>query len=214
MPLALDFYQKSLKTVSEGDAKMKGILNFQIGFLLLEQSFYKEAIPYFKNSLAMEKLLNDSLMTAYVLQKIAYAYQEEKNDSCLIYYNMALRIAKETGNKGLNDEILSSLATYYIDCRNYSKAKSYAMPIISHMDPDDPAMASFLYVAATAFRMLGERGSSAYYYHRLGELKSIEAKTEAYLNLFKIYRTGNNADKAFEYFINPPPKKKYIYIYG
>ncbi len=92
--MALDFYQKSLKTVSEGDAKMKGILNFQIGFLLLEQSFYKEAIPYFKNSLAMEKLLNDSLMTAYVLQKIAYAYQEEKNDSCLIYYNMALRIAK------------------------------------------------------------------------------------------------------------------------
>ncbi len=178
---------------------MKGILNFQIGYLLLEQSFPKEALPYFKSSLSVERARKDSVMMTYVMQKLAYVYQESRNDSCLFFYKEALSIAKNIKNENLYNEILSSLATYYIDSGEYCKAKDYAMPIISPMKSDNPATASFLYVAATACRMLGDNIQAKRFYKELAAQYEIEAQTEAYLNLSKICRKEGNMDSAFEY---------------
>lgn len=199
MPMALEFYHKALTTISSDDINMKSILNFQIGYLLFKQSFHKESLPYFKESLVMERTRNDSVMMAYVMQKIAYAYQESKNDSCLFFYEEALSIAKKIKKENLYNEILSSLATYYIESKEYRKAKSCAMPILSTIKDGNPAIASFLYVAATSCMMLGENTQAIRFYHELGEQDEIEAQAEAYLNLSKIYRNDGNVDKAFEY---------------
>lgn len=197
-PIAMDFYLKALDAADTGNLKLRSILNFQTGFILLCQSYYQESLPYFEKSYRLEIQRRDTAMAVYALQKMAYAYQGENNDSCLACYHKAMDFAERIHDKALYNEILSSLGAYYLKRGKYDKAKTCALPSLSS-EEDDPARASILNVAAQSYKMLEECDSAAYYYHLLARQPGIDARTEAYKNLSEIYRAKDNMNKAFEF---------------
>lgn len=199
VPMALELYQKAYKTANDEDLNFRSALNFQIGFILLEQSLNKECLPYFWKSFNVEKKQKDTKMMAYVMQKIAYAYQANNNDSCVVFYLKAAKLAKETKGEELYDEILSSLASYYINNKKYGTALKYARPALSHTDMGMKAKASFIEVMATSHMNLGNTDSAAFYYHKLEDIDLIEAKEVASKNLARIYNKKKDTDKTIHY---------------
>ena len=95
MPMALEYYHKAKDEYGEHADKLSSALDFQIGMLLYEQSFYQSALPYFRSVFKTDSVRRDTAMMANTLQKIAYAYQAQGSDSCLAYYRQALKISSE-----------------------------------------------------------------------------------------------------------------------
>lgn len=199
-PMAIEYYQKSLKHVDAENISLRSILNFQVGFLMLEQMLTKESLPYFFNSYKLEEEQGDTIMMIYVLQKIGYVYRDEKSDSCSVFYKKAAKLAEAISNKTVYNDIQSSLASYYLSKHDYKRAKICALPALKSKNPSLKTKASYLDVVASVYRNLDCLDSAAYYYNKLYELDDLEAKTVSSANLARIYRQKNDMGKAFYYF--------------
>lgn len=99
-PMAIDFFQQAMASLPDTtDLKMRSILNFQTGFLLLYQGVYDPAIDYFRESLRLEQLRKDTAMVAFCFEKLAYTYRDKGvNDSALFYFEKAHQCAKAMGD--------------------------------------------------------------------------------------------------------------------
>ena len=195
IPMALEFYKKALELVGHNDKKFLSILNFQVGFLLLEQSLSGEALPYFKTSYQLEEQRRDTVMIIYSLQKIAYAYQDEKNDSCLMFYKKALQLSKKSRNAELYNSILSSLGSYYLTVGKNEEAYTYAKPALCAVTEDNQAWESFVYVAAKSCMNLNKRDSALAYYLMLDKSDNVGVQWEANLSLSQLFLERGNVSK-------------------
>ena len=201
IPMALEFYKKSLTIVADKNSKFASAVNFQTGFQLLEQSFYKDAMNYFRESLRIETMQHDSSMMAYCLQKIAYAYQKEKNDSCFLYYKEALDIAQRSNDIQVCNEMKSSLANYYVEKAEYEKAKDLSMPVIHTMSDDNNAKDSFYDVAGLSYLGLGRLDSALYFFNELNKIEKIKTKVESSYQLAHIYNIKGDSKRSLMYMV-------------
>ena len=199
IPMALEFYKKALTIVADKNSKFASAVNFQTGFHLLEQSFYKEAMNYFRESLRIETMYHNSAMMAYCLQKIAYVYQEEKNDSCFLYYKEALDIAQKSNDMQVCNEMKSSLANYYVGKAEYEKAKDLSLPVIHTMSDDNNAKDSFYDVAGLSYLGLGRLDSALYFFNELNKIEKIETKVESSRQLAHIYNIKGDSKRSLMY---------------
>ena len=199
IPMALEFYKKALTIVADKNSKFASAVNFQTGFQLLEQSFYKEAMNYFRESLRIETMHHNSAMMAYCLQKIAYVYQEEKNDSCFLYYKEALDIAQKSNDIQVCNEMKSSLANYYVGKAEYEKAKDLSLPVIHTMSDDNNAKDSFYDVAGLSYLGLGRLDSALYFFNELNKIEKIETKVESSRQLAHIYNIKGDSKRSLMY---------------
>ena len=199
IPMALEFYKKALTIVADKNSKFASAVNFQTGFQLLEQSFYKEAMNYFRESLRIEMMQHNSAMMAYCLQKIAYVYQEEKNDSCFLYYKEALNIAQKSNDMQVCNEMKSSLANYYVEKAEYEKAKDLSLPVIHTMSDDNNAKDSFYDVAGLSYLGLGRLDSALYFFNELNKTEKIKTKVESSRQLAHIYNIKGDSKRSLMY---------------
>lgn len=201
MPMALEYYHKAKDEYGEHADKLSSALNFQIGMLLYEQSFYQSALPYFRSVFKTDSVRRDTAMMAYTLQKIAYAYQAQGSDSCLAYYRQALKISSEKRDTNLYNEMLSSMASYYLYNGEYDKAKNLALPVVSTAGEDNPSLDSFYDVLALSYFRLGRCDSARYYFTKLYNTNTAEAKKEASKYLAKIYREEGDITAALDFIL-------------
>lgn len=201
MPMALEYYHKAKNEYGEHADKLSSALDFQIGLLLYEQSFYQSALPYFRNVYKADSVRRDTAMMAYTLQKIAYAYQAQGNDSCLLFYRQALEVSREKRDTNLYNEMLSSMASYYLDKGEYVKAKNLARPVVSTAGEDNPSMDSFYDVLALSYFRLGIRDSARCYFAKLYQTNTAEGRKEACKYLAKIYREEGDIASALDYML-------------
>ena len=199
IPMALEFYKKALTIVADKNSKFASAVNFQTGFQLLEQSFYKEAMNYFRESLRIETMQHNSAMMAYCLQKIAYVYQEEKNDSCFLYYKEALDIAQKSNDMQVCNEMKSSLANYYVEKAEYEKAKDLSLPVIHTMSDDNNAKDSFYDVAGLSYLGLGRLDSALFFFNELNKTEKIKTKVESSRQLAHIYNIKGDSKRSLMY---------------
>ena len=199
IPMALEFYKKALNIVADKNSKFASAVNFQTGFQLLEQSFYKEAMNYFRESLRIETMQHNSAMMAYCLQKIAYVYQEEKNDSCFLYYKEALNIAQKSNDMQVCNGMKSSLANYYVEKAEYEKAKDLSLPVIHTMSDDNNAKDSFYDVAGLSYLGLGRLDSALYFFNELNKTEKIKTKVESSRQLAHIYNIKGDSKRSLMY---------------
>lgn len=199
MPMALHYYRQCISSLSDEKCRLSGNVNFQTGYLFLEQGFPNYALPYFRKSLEIEQALTDTAMAVYCLQKIAYSYQDMKSDSCLLYFERALRLADHTRQDWLINEIKSSLATYYLQKGSYGKAKELALPVLRTMEDENPGKNSFYSVVGLSCYGTGQIDSARYYFHKLYDLGDVESKTVASKYLYRIYAKSGDTAKALHY---------------
>ena len=135
-PMAIDLFQQAMEALPDTtDLKMRSILNFQTGFLLLNQWLYDPAISYFKESLRLEQLRKDTAMAAFCYEKLAFAYRDKGiKDSTMMYFDAASTWASKLNDNTLEKLLSSSEASYYISVKDYKKADSCLTPYMTLAD--------------------------------------------------------------------------------
>lgn len=138
-PMAIDLFQQGMDAMQDTtDLELRSILNFRIGFLLLDQGVYDHAIPYFRESLRLESLRKDTAMMAFCHEKLAFVYRDKgERDSALCYFDRAIRCANALGDSTFANGFVASLASYYISVKDYRKADSCLAPYLPYVDAVD-----------------------------------------------------------------------------
>ena len=128
-PQALEYYQKAMDLTSENNLKMRSALSFNSGRLFLNQALYDKALSLYKDALSCDTKLNDSLNIIDTLRDLAYIYNKvNKKDSSLYYYQKAYELSQKTNNEPIRMTVLAQMASFYIEKKDYDKAKECLRP--------------------------------------------------------------------------------------
>ena len=193
-PMAIDLFQQGMDAMQDTtDLELRSILNFRIGFLLLDQGVYDHAIPYFRESLRLESLRKDTAMMAFCHEKLAFVYRDKgERDSALCYFDRAIRCANALGDSTFTNGFVASLASYYISVKDYRKADSCLAPYLPYVQNSD--MKEMYCMAAITDLYNGNYDTVAYYCDFLLKLGNVYQKKTANRLLSSVnLRKGNVA---------------------
>lgn len=197
-PRALEYYQKAAKITPEENLKLKGKIYFQSGRLLLNQALYCQAIDIYKKTLYYDTRRNDSIDIIDTSRDLAYTYNKDgQKDSCLHYYNEAYRLAKETNNIRLKMSVLAQMASFYIENKDYVKAKECLQP---ELNANFEKNRSPIHTMALKICMNTQQYDSAHFYAKeLLKVGTIYARQTASRCLTELALRENNNEDAIKY---------------
>lgn len=197
-PRALEYYQKAAEITPEENLKLKGRIYFQSGRLLLNQALYSQAIDIYKKTLYYDTRRNDSIDIIDTSRDLAYIYNKDgQKDSCLHYYNEAYRLAKETNNIRLKMSVLAQMASFYIENKDYVKAKECLQP---ELNANFDKNRSPIHTMALKIYMNTQQYDSAHFYAKeLLKVGTIYARQTASRCLTELALRENNNEDAIKY---------------
>lgn len=197
-PRALEYYQKAAEITPEENLKLKGRIYFQSGRLLLNQALYSQAIDIYKKTLYYDTRRNDSIDIIDTSRDLAYIYNKDgQKDSCLHYYNEAYRLAKETNNIRLKMSVLAQMASFYIENKDYVKAKECLQP---ELNANFEKNRSPIHTMALKIYMNTQQYDSAHFYAKeLLKVGTIYARQTASRCLTELALRENNNEDAIKY---------------
>lgn len=197
-PRALEYYQKAAEITPEENLKLKGKIYFQSGRLLLNQALYCQAIDIYKKTLYYDTRRNDSIDIIDTSRDLAYTYNKDgQKDSCLHYYNEAYRLAKETNNIRLKMSVLAQMASFYIENKDYVKAKECLQP---ELNANFEKNRSPIHTMALKICMNTQQYDSAHFYAKeLLKVGTIYARQTASRCLTELALRENNNEDAIKY---------------
>lgn len=197
-PRALEYYQKAAEITPEENLKLKGRIYFQSGRLLLNQALYSQAIDIYKKTLYYDTRRNDSIDIIDTSRDLAYTYNKDgQKDSCLHYYNEAYRLAKETNNIRLKMSVLAQMASFYIENKDYVKAKKCLQP---ELNANFEKNRSPIHTMALKIYMNTQQYDSAHFYAKeLLKVGTIYARQTASRCLTELALRENNNEDAIKY---------------
>lgn len=197
-PRALEYYQKAAEITPEENLKLKGRIYFQSGRLLLNQALYSQAIDIYKKTLYYDTRRNDSIDIIDTSRDLAYTYNKDgQKDSCLHYYNEAYRLAKETNNIRLKMSVLAQMASFYIENKDYVKAKECLQP---ELNANFEKNRSPIHTMALKICMNTQQYDSAHFYAKeLLKVGTIYARQTASRCLTELALRENNNEDAIKY---------------
>ena len=197
-PRALEYYQKAAEITPEENLKLKGRIYFQSGRLLLNQALYCQAIDIYKKTLYYDTRRNDSIDIIDTSRDLAYTYNKDgQKDSCLHYYNEAYRLAKETNNIRLKMSVLAQMASFYIENKDYVKAKECLQP---ELNANFEKNRSPIHTMALKICMNTQQYDSAHFYAKeLLKVGTIYARQTASRCLTELALRENNNEDAIKY---------------
>lgn len=197
-PRALEYYQKAAEITPEENLKLKGRIYFQSGRLLLNQALYSQAIDIYKKTLYYDTRRNDSIDIIDTSRDLAYIYNKDgQKDSCLHYYNEAYRLAKETNNIRLKMSVLAQMASFYIENKDYVKAKECLQP---ELNANFEKNRSPIHTMALKIYMNTQQYDSAHFYAKeLLKVGTTYARQTASRCLTELALRENNNEDAIKY---------------
>lgn len=197
-PRALEYYQKAAEITPEENLKLKGRIYFQSGRLLLNQALYCQAIDIYKKTLYYDTRRNDSIDIIDTSRDLAYTYNKDgQKDSCLHYYNEAYRLANETNNIRLKMSVLAQMASFYIENKDYVKAKECLQP---ELNANFEKNRSPIHTMALKICMNTQQYDSAHFYAKeLLKVGTIYARQTANRCLTELALRENNNEDAIKY---------------
>lgn len=83
-----------------GDEKLKGLVDFYIGYLSMQDELYKPALDYFKKSVQHFLSANETKYLAYSYREISDMYNQldYPTDSVMHYSDLALKLSRQSGD--------------------------------------------------------------------------------------------------------------------
>lgn len=90
--------EKALATTNEN--KLKGLVQFSLGYICMQDEMYSNSLSYFRNSLKFFNLSGDKKYKAYAYRDMSIMYYKLNSplDTVLYYSNKALQLSKKTGD--------------------------------------------------------------------------------------------------------------------
>jgi len=192
--LAFKLAEDELKET--GENKIKGLVEFNIGYICMQDELYNHSLNYFKKSLKYFALSADKKYQAYAYREISNMYNQLNYpfDSVMSCSNQALRLSKEA-NDSLNYFCILSQQGKLLYDKNPARSNECILKSYRHFPCEQPTLASFL---AYTYSKLNKPESAAYY---LRISKSDTAGTNSqeiiYLADGYIAKSQQNYKKAF-----------------
>jgi hypothetical protein len=193
--LAFKMAEDELKETSEN--KIKGLVEFNIGYICMQDELYNHSLNYFKKSLKYFELSSDKKYQAYAYREISNMYNQLDYpfDSVMYYTNVALRLSKEA-NDSLNYFCILSQQGKLLYDKNPGRSNECILKSYRHFPYEQPTLASFL---AYTYSKLNKPDSAAYYL-RISQADTSRANSQEIIYLAGGYvaKSQQNYKKAFD----------------
>lgn len=196
-PQALDYFQKVLEC--EPQDSLAALAHSQMGSLLLLQRMVTASIEHVQAAYEYDVQQADTTGMIFDLRDMGNAFRctEDEVDSCLTYYEEALRLATEQGDTLMQEELKGSIAVYLIQTDSLQAAWQLLHPLLVDINQRDASSASTLRsIAAEYYLKTGNADSACIYFEKLTERGTLYAKQEAYRQLAKHSLAKGNLQKA------------------
>ena len=196
---ALDYFGKALEAMPEGAmTDLRNRVTSQMGILFYRQRMYPEALEMYKQSLACDSLLGDSLGMAFSFRDIGKAYIGlGKQDSTLFYLLQANRICEAIQDSTIAYSIQNSIAGIYASRREFDLAKMYLERVLYGTPVYEKSAVHF--TAGVLCQMQNQLDSAAWHYKEAIRRGSAHTQWAAYGNLSQIVLAQGNPDAAIRY---------------
>ena len=198
-PQALDYFGKALEAMPEGAmTDLRNKVLSQMGTLFYRQKMYPEALEKYRQSLACDSLLGDSLGMAFSFRDIGKAYIGlGKQDSTLFYLLQANRICEAIQDSTIAYSIQNSIAGIYASRREFDLAKMYLERVLYGTPVYEKSAVHF--TAGVLCQMQNQLDSAAWHYKEAIRRGSVHTQWAAYGNLSQIVLAQGDPDAAIQY---------------
>ena len=202
-PQAMEYFQKTLEC--EPDDSLAALAHSQMGSLLLLQRMVTASMEHVRAAYHYDVQQADTTGMIFDLRDLGNAFRCTKDevDSCLNYYEEALRLATEQGDTLMQEELKGSIAVYLIQTDSLQAAWHLLRPLLENIDQRDASSASSLRsMAAEYYLKTGNTDSACIYYEQLTQNGTLYAKQEAYRQLAKHSLAKGDLQRATEQLIS------------
>ena len=202
-PQALDYFQKVLEC--EPQDSLAALAHSQMGSLLLRQRMVTASIEHVQAAYEYDVQQADTTGMIFDLRDMGNAFRctEDEVDSCLNYYEEALRLATEQGDTLMQEELKGSIAVYLIQTDSLQAARQLLHPLLVDINQRDASSASTLRsIAAEYYLKTGNTDSACIFFEQLTESGTLYAKQEAYRQLAKHSLAKGDLQKAADLLLN------------
>lgn len=193
-------YFLAAKAIYDGTQqyKMLALITDEIGIINRQQDIYKDALGNFRKSLSLYERVGDSICIVRAYQNIARIFLYESEwDSCYVYYNQALEIAKQKGYES-EVSILHELGILYRSIGDLHKAEHYFLAAFEKETNEEKKCMECLSIGYLYLQM-GEFNNARKYLNLAVKSSSLLTKGDAYNCLFKLEVLQNNFQEAIGY---------------
>ena len=188
--------QAELNLNETTEENIKGLVNFNIGNLYMQDELFKESLKYFKKSLHDFILTKNKHYQAYAYRAIADMYNQLKYppQTAINYLNLAINLAKEAGDtvNYYNNISRKGELMYNTD---YSHSKELLLQGFKFIPSQRWEYAAYL---SYIYSKLHRQDSVSYYLKIAQQDKYCTNKTLTYLVEAYLDRDNGNHTKAFE----------------
>jgi hypothetical protein len=146
---------------STNEYRIKGLVQFNMGYMSMSDELYNHSLKYFKKSLTNFKLVGDMKTAAYAYREISDMYYQINYpfDSVMAYSNKALELAEKAGDS-LNYYSTLSRQGELLYKTNLGLSKEYILRSYRYQHSNLPYYASYL---AYIYSHLNKLDSARYY---------------------------------------------------
>ena len=132
-PQALEYLLKAAECHPSDELSAK--IYSDMGLILFDEGLQEQALPCFMKAYDADSLLGDTTRMAYDLCDIGNVWRTRENDdSCMLFFDKALRMAKSISDSLLTLDIESQMAGYHLMHQHYEEAKRLLLPTLTE-DP-------------------------------------------------------------------------------
>ena len=198
-PQALDYFGKALEAMAgEELLPLRSKVLSQMGTLFYRQEMYPEALEKYRQSLACDSVLGDSVGMAFNLRDIGYTYIGlGKKDSTLFYLLQAHRLYEAIQDSTIVYTIQNSLAGIYAERKEFDLAEMYLKKAMNSAPGREKSAINF--TAGVLCQMQSRLDSAAWHYKEAIRSGSVHIQWAAYGNLAQIVLAQGNPNAAIQY---------------
>ncbi|MEI6751768.1 MAG: hypothetical protein WCK78_01240 [Paludibacter sp.] len=179
------------------DDKLKGLVDFNMAYVCMEDELYQPSLDYFNKSLKFFQLSDAKNYQAYAYREISdmYLQLDRPLDSVMYFSNLALRLSKEAGDSSNYYNIMCRQGELLYD-KEPARAKEYILRG-SRFFPEQ----RFYYAAFLAYTYaMQHKADSAQYYLNIAFSDNTQPNSKNIKYLTAGYLAQNRGDNkvAFE----------------
>lgn len=159
---AMEAYKEAENVLAlTNENKLKGLVQFSLGYICMQDEMYKNSLNYFRNSLEFFNQSGDKKYKAYAYRDMSIMYYQLNFplDSILYYSNMALKLSKETGDSTNYYYILANQGEL-LYTTNYAQSKEFLLKGINYFHNQHYYYGAYL---AYIYSKLNKNDSANYY---------------------------------------------------
>jgi tetratricopeptide (TPR) repeat protein len=127
--VAMEAYKEAENVLAQtNENKLKGLVQFSLGYICMQDEMYSNSLNYFRNSLEFFNQSGDKKYKAYAYRDMSIMYYQLNSplDSILYYSDKALKLSKETGDSTNYYYILANQGELLYDM-DYARSKEFLL---------------------------------------------------------------------------------------